>query len=175
MPNWCENLMVLKHPDPAQMTSVRQAIEKEEDGFFNSIKPIPVFGDDPEANKAAFGYEGCYDFCCTEWGTKWDIRHQECEFRDEGETMAVVFETAWSPPVGIYQELYKRGFRVEAYWLEEGMAFCGQFFNGKHAHYDLPDTAESARQLIPERVLEEMAILERVYDQMDEHMEGVEP
>ena len=174
MPNWCENLMILEHPDPAQMTSVRQAIEQG--NLFNYIKPMPNFGDDPEANKAAFGYEDWYDFCCTEWGTKWDIRHQDCHFQDETEeTMAVVFDTAWSPPVGIYQELHKRGFRVEAFCLEESWGFCGQFVNGQYAHYDLPDTAESARQLIPERVLEELAILERVYDLMDEHMEGVEP
>jgi len=116
MPNWCENLLILEHQDPAQMKAVRQAIEK--DGFFNSIKPMPNFGDDPEADKAAFGYEDWYAFCCSEWGTKWDINKQDCHFQDETEeTMAVVFDTAWSPPVGIFRELYERGFKVEAFWL----------------------------------------------------------
>jgi hypothetical protein len=164
MPNWAENLLILEHQDPAQIKAVRQAIEKGD--FFNSIKPKPNFGDNPEANKVAFGYEGWFDFCCAEWGTKWDINKQYCHFQDETEkTLAIVFETAWSPPLGIYQELHKRGFRVEAFWFEEAEGFCGQFFNGLHAHYNLPESAESARQFIPERVLEEMAILERVYDE----------
>ena len=171
MPNWCSNYLELHHADPAQLEKIRTAMG--EGKFFDSVIPLPEVlrkdfkPDEAQANRLACGYTDWYQFCTTEWGTKWDVTGRDYYFGDEDEdevSIAVRFETAWAPPVGIYQELLKRGFKVEAYWVEEGAGFCGCFVNGNAADYDIPDTAEEAERLIPVNVLYETGLLDLLYD-----------
>jgi hypothetical protein len=173
MPNWCTNYLELDHADPDELKKIRAAMG--EGKFFDSIIPLPEVlrkdfkPEDAQANQLACGFTDWYTFCTTEWGTKWDPSGQEYYFGDaDGDedevTIAVRFETAWAPPVGIYRELLKRGFKVEAYWVEEGVGFCGCFVNGTATDYDIPETAEEAERLIPPNVLYETELLELLYE-----------
>ena len=40
------------------------------------------------------------------------------------------FDSAWSPPTALYDELTLQGFRVLASYFESGMAFCGIYEDG---------------------------------------------
>ena len=39
------------------------------------------------------------------------------------------FDTAWNPPLGLYEALNKLDMTVEAYYIEPAMQFCGQWSN----------------------------------------------
>lgn len=66
-----------------------------------------------------------YDFRTTHWGTKWngwDV--QIADDKEAESTIAVIFATAWSAPMGIYKALEERfsGCRVHAGAIyEDGM------------------------------------------------------
>ena len=42
----------------------------------------------------------------------------------------MAFDTAWAPPVGIYEELIKQDFGVKAFYYEPGMDFAGLWQDG---------------------------------------------
>ena len=72
------------------------------------------------------------------WGTKWDFgkteytADEECDWQVDEEGYGLVhlrFETAWSPPIGLYEALNALDMTVEAYFFEPGVSFCGQWSN----------------------------------------------
>jgi hypothetical protein len=56
------------------------------------------------------GYNrGGYDWCITNWGTKWGL--YDIELTDDGSesgSLAYTFQTAWSPPVPVIQAMSKQ-------------------------------------------------------------------
>jgi hypothetical protein len=46
------------------------------------------------------------------------------------------FDSAWSPPVGLYEKLVDLGYDVKATYWEPGMAFCGIWDNGVDHYVD---------------------------------------
>jgi len=40
------------------------------------------------------------------------------------------FDSAWAPPVGLYEKLFELGYDIKATYWEPGMAFCGIWDNG---------------------------------------------
>lgn len=55
------------------------------------------------------GSEDWYGFRCTHWGTKWNGWEVQIVDDKEGENMiAIIFTTAWSAPMGIYEALEER-------------------------------------------------------------------
>ena len=137
MPNWCNNIVTLKHKDPALIKRVQDCVEK---GLFNEFVPMPQqLHDTPHStatpqdvyakNKAEFGYETWYDWSLDNWGTKWDA----CEvdvLEQTDNSIRLAFDTAWSPPIPFFEAMYEQGFEVEAYYSEPGMCFCGSFEDG---------------------------------------------
>ena len=160
MPNWCENKLTIGHSDVSLVARARDAFMKRE--LLNEFIPIPhelkiVSGrigtdDDPRQvllvaqyvmNKAKYGYKDWYDYSLGEWGTKWDVGYnpdwKNKPYNETPNSFTVDFESAWSPPVNAYDKLFLAGFDIEAYYLEGGMGFCGQFINGKDTEYKIRD------------------------------------
>lgn len=50
-----------------------------------------------------FGADNWYDWCCTNWGTKWDAGQAVINPYNSGIT--ITFDTAWGPPVGVIHAL----------------------------------------------------------------------
>ena len=176
MPNWCNNTVQINHTDKAKMYELVLAIN--EGKFCNYAKPVPEdlkivagrVGDDtnPEQialveaenrNLATHGYKTWYDFAVNEWGTKWDVdAYDTVEYDDQHDKNGITFgfDSAWSPPTGVYEALLDQGFTVRAYYYEPGMAFCGQFDEDGDDCYDIGGmTSETVKDAIPE-VLDEM-------------------
>lgn len=154
MPNWCNNNVTISHQDPVKLEALAAAVR--EGKFLNHVIPVPeelqitagrVGADDnPEQielerktaeNIEKYGAGNWYDFCTGRWGTKWEVDAYE------GENVKVIdgvlefgFDSAWSPPMGIYEELVEQGFSVRAYYYEPGMAYVGKYEDGVDDCYD---------------------------------------
>ena len=50
--------------------------------------------------------------------------------------MSVSFDTAWSPPLGLYERLKVLGYTVKAYYFEPGMQFAGEWTDGEDVYWE---------------------------------------
>ena len=126
MPNWCLNNLTIEHSDPAMVDRFERA--------YNAGKTCHEFIPVPED----IG-DGWWDFCVNNWGTKWDIGADIGSDKEEyyglkatrvGNQISGTFDSAWSPPIGLYEKLVELGYNVKASYFEPGMAFCGIYDNG---------------------------------------------
>jgi len=143
MPNWCNNNLTLTHKDPAMIKRAYDALERGE--FLQEFVPVPeqlkivagCVGDpdeqkkleaDTKRNVEELGYGNWYDYCCGEWGTKWDVGEQGCsDIHPDGTMLHTYFDSAWAPPVAAYVKLEELGFGVNAMYYEGGMAYAGSY------------------------------------------------
>jgi hypothetical protein len=159
MPNWCANSLRLTASDSRgreTLDAIRIELAKDEPRLFNSILPVPAslqivagkagLDGSPEqtaleqaeaSNRDAYGYANWYEFCTHEWGTKWEADWSEADIDDNnGDTITMHFDTAWSPPIGIYQELVDAGLDVQATYCECGFGYAGWWVNGEDNEFD---------------------------------------
>jgi len=150
MPNWCANVVDIEARDIEGAQFIRRLKNHidDGDGFFSFIKPIPTELDDPrtgsyggnDANEKnelrhtlveKYGYSGWYDWCIANWGTKWDARIDDSFLEDD--VLTIYFDTAWSPPIPIYQELFeKHNMLVKASFVEIGANYIGYYKHGEY-------------------------------------------
>lgn len=140
MPNWCENHLVIEHDNQEKLQELHDAMIDRK--FLGTVIPVPsellnekttsVGGPDSDEKDALrqqmlekHGFESWYDFRTNKWGTKWEVEIYEPEL--EKGRLTAMFSSAWSPPIGIYQELTSQGFNVEAMFYEPGMDFAGTY------------------------------------------------
>lgn len=165
MPNWCSNSLKLvattaeseqKLADIVQELA-RAVAAKDQPAIFQMILPVPqalqieagFFGKGTqkqleleakeEANLKQYGHKNWWDFCVSEWGTKWDmsISNSPEVFEIDGNAVTIYFDTAWSPPEGIYHALEAMGFEVEATYIEQGVGYIGYYKDGNDHCEDL--------------------------------------
>jgi hypothetical protein len=140
MPNWCDNLVTLRHSDKTKIDALEQELSKEDPRVFNSLRPIPA---DKE--------EDWYDWNVSNWGTKWDASVHDWG-RDDNEIW-ISFDSAWSPPTTLYEFLLESGWDVSAYYHEGGMGYCGKFTTedgDEYYEYDMSD--RSSIEELPEDI-----------------------
>jgi len=132
MPNWCNNSLLIE----GDAKKIRELVEEAQKGddacFFELIKPMPK---ELEGTTAPSDTPNWYDWCVNEWGTKWDAC---CIYVVEsGDGFASFsFDTAWSPPFGVYNALTEQGFSVNAEYEEPGMGFAGEYIDGENRTWD---------------------------------------
>jgi len=143
MPNWCSNSVTVSHPDPAQIQRFNDAFNKGE--LFQEFVPCP---------QELLDGDGWYDWCVTNWGTKWDIQPYGVELNEND--LRCSFDTAWAPPLAFYHNLAAQGFEVSAMYYEPGMNFCGSYeVIGEDImddYYDIPGTCEGVVEQIPQAI-----------------------
>ena len=159
MPNWCNNDVTIYHKDPAKIKALAEAIK--DGNFCKSVKPIPeALANTTSPNREnaaelveATGYADWYDYCVNEWGTKWDVDPYDTPFVDEN-TIQFGFDSAWSPPTGIYEELVAQGYEVRATYYEPGMCYVGRWDNGNDEYYEYSDydDPDDVREFIGEEL-----------------------
>ncbi len=189
MPNWCNNRVSIYHEDRSKVEALVEAIK--EGNFCKSIVPIPEdlnivagrVGDDtnPEQielerktaeNLEKYGVANWYDFCVNYWGTKWDVDpYDPSDVKvDEYGVLEFGFDSAWAPPVGIYDKLVEMGYEVEATYYEPGMAYVGRWDNGVDDCIEFGgETSKTVRDVIGEELDDEYGISECMaeYEDMD--------
>jgi hypothetical protein len=107
---------------------------------------------DTARNVAELGYGNWYDYCCGEWGTKWDVGEQGCsDIHPDGTMLHTYFDSAWAPPTRAYDKLVELGFGVEAMYYEGGMAYAGSYGENGDEEINLEGmTADQVEQEYPE-------------------------
>ena len=189
MPNWCNNWVEVGHEDPAKIKALADAFDRGE--FCDHVLPVPedlkiVAGSvgDPEeqrkleaqteANVKKYGYGNWYDYCVNRWGTKWDFGGDgyTADIADDGLSMNASFDSAWAPPVGIYEELVNQGYTVRAFYYESGMGFCGVYDNGCDDYMEIGGMSASEVEAVIDPDLDEcMGITESMREYEAENEE----
>ena len=193
MPNWCNNTIEISHEDRSKMEALVAAVN--EGKFFNHVIPVPeslsivagVAGKEgspeqieleqaEERNLAQHGYRNWYDFCATQWGTKWDTDpYNEVKLPADSNEVIFGFDTAWGPATGVYNALMDQGFAVRSYYYEPAMAFCGVWEDGGDDYYEIGGyTSKTITEAIPEE-LDEMFGISKSMAEWDEEEEEEEP
>lgn len=181
MPNWCDNAVEISHDDPVMMKHVIDAWNSE--NFMQTLHPCPKdlketmagYSGDPEkqkeneareaSNREKYGYANWYDWQVANWGTKWDVdTNNYGKVAENGKSLGVNFQTAWSPPINFYEYLANMNYKVEASYYESGMGFCGSYSseNGED-YYEIKDfTSKWVKENIPASIDEDMGISENL-------------
>lgn len=154
MPNHCANSLKItaNTPEALKLLDAIRAEIAAGRGFFHVVDPCPAelmdtskgYPKDPReaANIKKYGFPTWYEFNTTRWGTKWNA-YEIHTLADEKNTLLLEFDTAWSPPTGIYATLYSKGFEVEATYCEGGCDFVGWWRNGT-------DNTEKLSEVVPQ-------------------------
>jgi hypothetical protein len=177
MPNWCDNNVTIRHSDHNKLKELHEAMVAG--NFLKTVIPIPeelqnpltssYGGEDGEFKDKLrkkmlkkHGFESWYDFCSTKWGTKWDVEVHSPDLTED--ELFASFSSAWAPPIGVYEELTRQGFDVDAKYCEFGMAFAGTYTSedGEYT-YNFDD--------LPDELDEEFGITESLRD-WEEEAEG---
>ena len=152
MPNWCSNHITVRGTNQKEIAEIAKAME--EGRFCQSIIPCPEdlnregssthggpnadeYDKIRSENLEKHGYSNWYDFNSANWGTKWEVECQDVQVEDDGLTVSTSFDSAWSPPMGIVEELTNRGLQVTLYYYESGMGFVGKWEDGADEYYEL--------------------------------------
>jgi hypothetical protein len=161
MPNWCSNNLIITG-DTDTLVQLKEVIESNDEGLLEAIKPIG---------------EWEYANAVEAWGTKWDVSTEGLEYTDNGDGTSTIegwFQSAWSPPIDAFQALaddWDSCF-IQLMYIEEGMCFVGCWDSeGADDHYEYDGaTSDTIRNMIPEYLVDEFALDERLdeWEQMEE-------
>ena len=194
MPNWCNNNVSISHTDRSKMEALLVAVK--EGKFCNHVIPVPEdlnivagrVGDDTNPDQVElerktaeniekYGAGNWYDFCVSRWGTKWDVDPYEPSIVeiDEHNTIYFGFDSAWSPPIGVYEALVEQGYEVCAQYYESGMCFVGEWNNGSDDYYDISGMSSSeVREVIGEFLDDNFGISECMAEYEEAEKDDVE-
>ena len=197
MPNWCNNTITISHDDMAMMKRVVKGYNQNK--LLDEFIPIPLELKEgamntselmkirnweykkeldkvrEELNRKYFGYKDWYDYCVSEWGTKWDIGRDSAptllmkDIKDK--TVTFDFDSAWSFPSGAYEKLVDMGFSIKAYYFEGGMGFCGLWENGSDDYYSIEGNSEWVLNNIPASINQHFGISENMAEWEAENAE----
>jgi len=187
MPNWASNHITIRGSDPKEIAEIADAMKEGRfcqsiipthedllrDGASTSGGPNAELYDQIRAeNLEKHGYSNWYDFQTARWGVKWDVNCEDVEVEDDGLTVSASFESAWSPPVGIAEELVSRGLSVTLYYYESGMGYVGKYEDGYDDCYELSDeTSATVRAVIGDELDDMFGISESMAEYEAENEE----
>lgn len=141
MPNWTENELIIRGPreelDKIYILLKGKCHEEDTEFDFNKVIPYPENFSildkqsliknkiDPKVPHKDGYNQGGYEWCCNNWGTKWNASDPECH--DSEDELVYVFNTAWSPSLPVTRklvEMFPLCSFTHQYW-EGGCAFTG--------------------------------------------------
>jgi hypothetical protein len=167
MPNWCNNSLTISHKDADTLDNLMAQVRADGDErLFQHIKPMPEELRDTTSPSDSPNW---YDWSVDNWGTKWDACSMDYEEYDGIVTFS--FDTAWSPPLPVYEALADMGFEVQAYYVEFGMMYAGSWHcnaDGEVSEEYSDDISES----VPQDVDEEFGITEQLeeWEELDKEI-----
>jgi hypothetical protein len=128
MPNWCANKLIVEHEDDSRIAEFCEA--------FNESRTCEHYLPMPEKYTSDNNMPDWWSYRVENWGTKWDIGKDSGSVVRDGNRAECVFDSAWSPPIGLYQRLHSLGFKVYATYFEPGCAFGGIWEDGEDYYYE---------------------------------------
>lgn len=146
MPNWCDNTLTLTHEDSSQIVRAVGAFKRGE--FLAELVPNP-------------DKEWAYDWCVSNWGTKWDVGDDDawCMISADGQAATFGFSSAWAPPIAAYESMLHDGFGVDAMYYEPGECYVGRWQDGKDDYYEYSkETSVTVRDIIGAELDDEFGV-----------------
>lgn len=150
MPNWCSNGTTFRHNDPKMIAALADRFRDENGNPFAFLRPQPdplpkaeqsfitAVGDNGERRQIETTLPDWYQWRLNHWGTKWEP--SSCDILEQSETeLTVKFDTAWGPPIALYDYLQDNGWEIESDYSEPGMCFEGRYSNGFNESWDMED------------------------------------
>jgi hypothetical protein len=152
MPNHVENHLTIRGPREwveALLAAVSGSeLELNTALDFDSVIPYPDEFKQRDAERTRFEKEhpgdyrnmpkdgfnsGGYEWCCENWGTKWNAYDVVGMRRESGSSESaeahIFFQTAWTPPLPVVRRLAEMFPMVELLlnYFERGAGYCGEF------------------------------------------------
>jgi hypothetical protein len=159
MPNWCSNVATINHGDTELIDAIENELKKERDdvALFQMLRPRPAEHD-----------EDWYGWNVNNWGTKWEASIYDYERLDDN-NIKINFDTAWGPPIALYDYLFELGYDTTAYYDECGMAFCGKYEFGSDDQYDYSDMdSYTFQDQVPSDIDDMFSISQQMQDRESE-------
>ena len=150
MPNWVYISATISHNDPAKMVELTDT--STDQNTFEHFLPIPkevIEPTDPDLAAKGITTLGNAEFSwrCDHWGTKWDIGTVRAE-QDSLTLVQIGFETAWTPPLPVFEQMRRKGYTIEAEYWEEGGFFVGTWMDGVSRTYKPEDAPPELAHLV---------------------------
>ena len=105
-----------------RISDFRTDLSPSDSEYGKVAKELVELGKQYADNYYHYGHLTWYDYCVDKWGTKWNAQYQhQC---DTGTgAWEISFDTAWSPPIPIFDELVFRFPEVqfEIHWADEDL------------------------------------------------------
>jgi hypothetical protein len=193
MPNWCDNSLTVSHTDTRKIEVLVRAWTQGK--FFGTILPEPDYTTTPvnktfpdlhlqyaktDEEKAkvlepTISEDNWWDWRVQHWGTKWEIETEGQPYYWQNNHLTLSFDTAWSPPLGIYEALMAQGYSVRAKYYEGGMSYCGAWTDGFDDCYDIEGGYDWIIKNIPQEIDAEFCISENALEwNMSELTDNIE-
>ena len=144
MPNWCLNSATFICPTKTIFDELLESINN--DTWFQTFASLGL-----DKNEYQDGYERTR--ALEVWHTKWTPQSIEVlDTVDDTFTIVLSFETAWSPPIGVYGKM-KSDFNIytTAFYEELGCEFFGRCIFSKEQEldetYDVPSNITDLNNL----------------------------
>jgi len=135
MPNWCQNFATFICPSKKTYAELLDSINN--DLWFQTFASLGL-----DKNEYEDGYERIT--ALDVWNTKWPPQEIEIvNTFDDTYTIEVSFDTAWTPPIGVYSKM-KSDFHIDttAFYEELGCEFFGRCVFSEEQEldetYDIP-------------------------------------
>ena len=180
MPNWCDNTISIKGPAEQLSPIYTKLKEDDSSGLCSILHPMPEntftgdLGQKEREKCAKENIPNWYDWCSSNWGTKWDTADGDWDYEDAGDGQAILtgsFQTAWGPPVGVYEHSVDAhpDLHIEAMYYEPGCAFAGMWntIDGED-HYSIEGDKHKLEQELPEELNDAFGITENMEEEPEE-------
>ena len=119
MSSVCDNVLFLSHPDPSRLKAAITAYK--ESRLLSHFDPIPTPMSPAEVAPLKL----------QRWGCRSDVDFrfamEPVEMPDG--SFKLVFDTPWTPPVGVYERMENAGYKVDGFYLEAGNRMAGSYGN----------------------------------------------
>lgn len=137
MARLASNLVFISHTNKTKLKDLFDRIHDE--GIFAYIFPPPLELCDEEILQDEERAENLVNWKIENWNTSFEpeMSEEKCKISTNGAYLTLRFDTLHWPPIGIYDELLRQGYRVRAYYWEPDACICGSYINGEleHIHY----------------------------------------
>tara|TARA_A100001015_G_C14768699_1_gene624338 strand:+ start:107 stop:868 length:762 start_codon:yes stop_codon:yes gene_type:complete len=137
MPNWCENNLIIISNDKDSIKKIYDENKSDIELDFTCICPIPEKLNDSSISESEkielekkYGHSNWYDWCLSNWGTKWNASEVSYAIDPTGCELIYNFCTAWNPPTVWLDEFIKKYSGcinyLELEYQEPGMDIWGK-------------------------------------------------
>jgi hypothetical protein len=148
--------MRLYHEDKSKIDALEAEMQKKNDAGHSMACPFEHLHPNPAG-------EWQYDWSVNNWGTKWEADIIDWERSGDNE-ITIYCNTAWSPPIALYDYLGEQGWQVDAIYHEGGMAYAGIYKDGCDEYYEYDVTDKGSIDELPSDIID-FAGLETAHDE----------